>query len=192
MSTSFEFLPKQARRAAPERRLPIVFLVMALVASLGGLYLNGSLAETQAEYKRQTKEMETRRMELLAQARAMLPPANVLSDIVSSVDSQNTALIGQRTPWRALFQALEETLPSDAVVMKIENSKGNTPVFQAGELDFRVSVVVSDSDMAQTFYKKLCTKKAFQSLSFTPKGETTYQGRKGTGVELVFHFGESS
>ncbi|MFZ2956650.1 MAG: hypothetical protein WA705_07145 [Candidatus Ozemobacteraceae bacterium] len=192
MATSFDFLPKRARRAAPDRRLPGIFLAFVIFFGLVGLYQHKLLSEVQVQFDKESKEIEDRRQEMIGQARKRLPASEEVAKLSADIETNNYALMGPHTPWYDLLINLEESLPEQAVIAKIENPRTGTPLFNAGETEFRLQVVVNDADTAQAFYKNLSARKVFQSLSFTPKGETIWQGRKGISIEIVFRFGESS
>jgi len=188
MATSFEFLPRSARRIAFDRRLPVIFFVTLFVFGLIGFYFKKTSGDLQIDFEREASMIRQRTEEIESRTIALLPDGKEIANLEAEIEENNFALIGPRTSWAELFQTLEEELPDDAVVAKIENPKTGTSVFQAGENEIRLLVVVLNQDSANSFYRKISSKKCFQSLSFTPKGDYVYGGRKGLGIEIVFKF----
>ncbi len=188
VGTNFEFLPRASRRIVYDWKMPILFVSVVFITGIFGLYIKETAAEFQSKYDSEAHNIEVRANELTEKALRCVPDSKILLDLENEIKSHNFSLIGPRTSWGELFQAIESELPEGAVIAKIENSKSGAQIFPAGENEFRLQVIVSDSDTANAFYRRISTRKAFQSLSFTPKGEQSHGGRKGIAVEISFRF----
>ena len=191
MSTSFEFLPRSSRRVREDLRFPAVFILLALFLALAGFYLRGAAQRLQTTFEAESATIEKRKTELLQEALAMIPEVSIASDLETRINQHNLACIGPRFPWSRMLKTLEQTLPNDSVISSINNPRTGKPQFQSGDREFSLTVAVPDVDIANSFYSRLSALSSFQNLSFTPKGEMSVQGRRGTAIDISFRYQEA-
>jgi len=189
MSNGFEFLPRSSRRMGFPKRAVSMFLLVAMVFGGGWLFLYWTNLLAQGSLEKEIEEIHKKNESLTIAIRAMLPKPEVFGDLEIMVKRHNIALIGPRIHWTNLLQDLEAVLPADSVVVKFENSANGQPVFEAGEKDFRLQVMVSSVVTGNSLYKAMLNKKSFASLKMTPQGEQNYQGRQGVVYQIEFNYG---
>ncbi len=192
MTTSFEFLNRESRQIHVGRRAPAAFLGTFLFVLITGWLLNGAADRAQAEYQREAAAIEQRQQELAAQALHLLPPTERLENLERRVALHNTAMIGPQMSWTRFFSRLEEIMPREAVITKIENAATGEPAFNAGNRDIKLTVAVENADAVNKLYMNLSISKSFEGLSFTPKNDAAVQERAATIVEIVFRYVEGS
>lgn len=192
MAIKFEFLPRERRCLPLDWRLPIFLSIIFLTSVLGTLNLRETSREVQRRYDQEVETIEKRRLEMASQTWALIPDPGILNNVYDRIKNHNYSLIGPQPRWIELFQIFEEDFPQTAIISKIENPRSGSSGFDFGENDFRFLVVVTDLETSNALFAKLSARKALQSLSFTPKGETSGQGRKGIGIEISFRLENSS
>jgi len=192
MTTSFEFLNRESRQIHIGRHAPIAFLGTAFFVLTTGFLLNGAADRAQAEYKREAAAIEERQQELAAQATSLLPSTGRLEDLERRIALHNTAMIGPQISWTRFFSRLEQIMPREAVIIKIENAVTGETAFNAGDRDIKLTIAVENADAVNRLYMNLSTTKSFEGLSFTPKSDAAVQERAATIVEIVFRYTEGS
>lgn len=190
MTTSFEFLHRDSRQIHVGRRAPAAFLAATLFFIIVAWWLISSAANAQKEYLRQADEIRTRQMEFTAQANSALPAEGLLDDIETRISTHNTIMIGPQISWTRFFLLLEDALPQEAVIVRIENAAASGTAFNAGDNHFKMTIAVENADAVNNLYMNLSTMRGIEGLSFTPKGDVTTQERASTLVEVVFQFRE--
>lgn len=190
MTTSFEFLHRDSRQIHSGRRAPVAFLAATLLFLVVGWMLSSSATYAQREYLRQADEIKARQVEFTTQAAGALPPVERLDDLEMRISTHNSMMIGPQISWTRLFSLLEDALPQEAIIVKIENAASGDTVFNAGNNSFRMTIAVENADAVNTLYMNLSTMRGIEGLSFTPKGDVTTQGRASTIVEVVFQYRE--
>lgn len=188
MTTNFEFLPRSSRRVHFGWKAPAAFLITGLTFLGIAGWLHVSAGDLEAAYEREVANIEGRAAELASEAMAILPAPGPIQALRDRVIRHNTALIGPRTPWTRIFDALEELLPADAVVARLDRMSSGKPEFPGGALDLKILLVVAQIEAANQFYLKLSGDRRFDEVSFMPRGEMAHQGRTGIGVEVSFRF----
>ena len=187
MATKFEFLPRAQRRLPLDWRLPGVFVVLLLLSVLLSTILRFSADRLQRHLDQQSQLIEGRRRELMSGAWALVPDPATVSTVHQDIVRHNFSLIGEQPLWSDFFTIFEEDLPPTAVIVKVENPHSGTSGFASSERDFLLQVMVPDNETSNQLFSRLSARKSLQSLSFTPKGEAAFQGRKGIAIEIVFH-----
>ncbi|HOT26792.1 MAG TPA: hypothetical protein PLU72_01310 [Candidatus Ozemobacteraceae bacterium] len=190
MTTAFEFLQRDSRQIHVGRRAPIAFLVATVAFVVVAWWLSSSASSAQREYTRQADALRKRQTEFASQAAAALPSSAQLDDLEMRLTRHNEMMIGRQVSWTRLFALLEDALPSEAIIVKIENALTGDATFNAGDNHFKMTVAVENADAVNMLYMNLSTMRGIEGLSFTPKGDVTTQGRASTIVEVVFQFRE--
>lgn len=188
MTTNFEFLPRSSRRVHLGWKAPAAFLITGLTFLGTAGWLHVTARDLQSAYEREVATIEVRAAELASAAMAILPDPGPIEALRDRVIRHNTALIGPRTPWTRIFDVLEEFLPADAVVARLDRLSSGKPEFPGGALDLKILLVVAQIEAANQFYLKLSSDRRFDEVSFMPRGEMVHQGRSGIGIEVSFRF----
>ncbi len=192
MTTSFEYLPRSSRRVHQGWTAPAIFLATALAFGGTAWWLRGAAQRLQETYSSEAAAIDRRTAELASQTAALLPDPGPLIDLRRRVIRHNTALIGPRTPWTRIFTVLEEVMPADAVLARIERASTGRPEFPGGAVDLRLKVVVGSLQTANQLYLRMSADPRFDGLGFTPKGELVHLGRPGIGIDVTFRFREGA
>jgi len=190
MSTSFEFLPRPARRIRVFWILPAILGGLLGVAGLGALFLRSEVNRLHDRFEQDTRTLDSRKQELVTEGLALIPDAGRLADLELRILEHNQALIGPRISWTRLLKALEGVLPEESVIISILNGQTGKASFGPDDRQLAFTVLVADVTAANEFYRKLSGIPEFQGLAFTPHGEMTWQSRKGTAIDVAFSFVE--
>ncbi len=190
MTTAFEFLQRDSRQIHIGRRAPIAFLVSTALFVIVAWWLSSSASSAQREYTKQADALRKRQTEFAGQAAAALPLTAQLDDLEMRLARHNEMMIGRQVSWTRLFALLDDALPTEAIIVKIENALTGDSTFNAGDNHFKMTLAVENADAVNMLYMNLSTMRGIEGLSFTPKGDVTTQGRASTIVEVVFQFRE--
>ncbi|MDD2998616.1 MAG: hypothetical protein PHV05_06095 [Candidatus Riflebacteria bacterium] len=190
MTTAYEYLARDRRRI----KAPVfsAAVLLAVTCLLGGVfavtrYYSGKL---ESDYAKAAGRVANESQNFIDSARTLLPQESTIIDIEQNTETHNLAIVGNFSVWTKLFNNIETALPENSVITAIENTLTGSPVFKAEDRFFRIRIAVAGMEQSNTLYAKLAENKHFESLSFTPKGEISYQGRNGISIELEFKFNE--
>ena len=191
MTNAFEFLEPCERRIGMPR-FSVIFFMLVLLGALSGLLGVRSYSNSlQQKLAVESSQIEQLSAGIIEQARSKMFSPSLILELSDLTARHNHAMGGSRTAWTSFFNAIESVVPRESVILAVENSVTGRPSFSTEDRSFRVSVAVSDSDAAEQLYLRLSESSAFESLGFTPKGDILHQGRRGTVVELSFHFNQN-
>ncbi len=192
MTTSFEFIKRDERRIAIPRPAIIVFLSSVLIFVVMNLSMRWYSSNLQKEFQKKSHEVKNLAMEFLAKGNAKMPDSVIFDRLSDDTLKHNKNMGGIRSAWTTFFNKLEAIMPEDSIVIEILNSRTDKPSFDADDRSFKVLIAVKNKETANSIYRALSSKREFESLSFTPKGEVFYQGRNCLSIELAFRYNEKN
>lgn len=186
MANTFEFLPRSQRRLAMPMRLPI-FLAALIIAAIGGhVFLQKSTESAQQNMVIAQKIIDDCRNQIASEVKSIPFDPAIFTKLKGDIELHNYSLNQPRSAWYKLFSFLEIILPDDAVVARLENRKTSLPVFEPGNIDFAVGIILPDLVAVNSLYRRLNELSQLKNLSFDQQGERVYQNRKGVAVQVGF------
>ncbi|HOI89655.1 MAG TPA: hypothetical protein PLK28_04000 [Candidatus Rifleibacterium sp.] len=191
MTTAFEFLEREERRIA----LPVSSAIAALAASVLAFsvlaWMSVYSKRLESEYTASAIAIENDSKQFLELASGMLPPEARINELEAAIQKHNLAIGGVFSVWTRLFNSIETSLPTGAIITAVENPFTGKAVFAAEDRFFRFRIAVTDPDHANAFYLKLSENHALENLNFVPKGEIKFQGKTAFSIEIEFKFNDA-
>lgn len=190
MKTAFEFKPSNERRIAFPANSLMLLLVLAIIVIGFKLATYYILQAKLNNINAQKADIKMKVTSFVNGMKGEIPKDALFKDLEKQTAIHNLEIGGKRSVWTKLFNELEMVLPKNSAVISINNSVTGKPEFKASDRGFKVNVAIVDKESASRFYRDLTNRSSFKSLSFTPKGNIEYLGKKCMNFELNFIYGE--
>lgn len=191
MTNSFEFLPADGRRIRAPKISLAIFLVTVAVFFIGVFSLHSYSASLEKAYHDASARVENQTMVFISHAAKLMPDESAIRKLAENTQRHNMEIGEIPSTWTRFFNALDEALPENSVILSIENPKTGNMSFAATDRQFKVRIALTNIDAANAIYMKLATIPSIESLSFTPRGEVRRNGRQSLNVDLEFTFNET-
>jgi hypothetical protein len=192
MTTAFEFLPKNERKACRPVYSIISLISLSLAFSAGFVTMREWSRRLEKECNLAKIRAEEVKLNFMTRAEKFLPDETAIKQLAESIRRHNLMMDKRNSAWTRLFNVIDSCLPDDSIILAIENPSSNQPLFSSEDRAFRVKVAVSGIEEANTLYMKLAAINSIVALSFNPRGEMIHQGRKCLNVDLEFRFNENN